>query len=88
MARRTVTLHERDAVAAEQERRRRSEVVAYVAVNAFLAGVWVVTGFGYFWPGWFLAAGGLWLSVVQWHSSRRREDRTVEDVAPQPHRGR
>lgn len=32
-------------------------LVAYVVVNAFLVGVWAVTGAGYFWPIGSSAAG-------------------------------
>ena len=34
-------------------------VVAYVVVNAFLVGVWAVTGAGYFWPVWVMAGWGI-----------------------------
>ena len=35
-----------------------SHFVAYLMVNAVLVAVWVVTGAGYFWPGWVIAAWG------------------------------
>lgn len=42
-----------------QDRREfTSHVVAYVVVNAFLIGVWALSGGGYFWPAWVLAGWG------------------------------
>ena len=38
-----------------------SDTFAYVVINAFLIGVWAVTGAGYFWPGWVLAGWGVGL---------------------------
>jgi fatty acid desaturase len=38
-----------------RKRKFKGDVVAYVVINAFLAGIWAATGFGYFWPGWVLA---------------------------------
>jgi hypothetical protein len=37
------------------------DLVAYIVVNAFLVIVWLMTGAGYFWPGWVLAGWGLGL---------------------------
>ena len=31
-------------------------VVVFVVVNAFLVAAWAITGSGYFWPAWVLAA--------------------------------
>ncbi|HEX6117065.1 MAG TPA: hypothetical protein VFY99_08180 [Solirubrobacterales bacterium] len=42
-------------------RQRRSEVLvaAYVVAALALIAIWGLTGAGYFWPGWPLAAGAL-----------------------------
>lgn len=37
-----------------------SHVVVFVVVNTFLVAAWAITGSGYFWPAWMLAA---WVSA-------------------------
>lgn len=54
----TRSVYDRARARAERKRRFRGDLVGYVVVNAFLVGVWAVTGFGYFWPGWVIAAWG------------------------------
>ncbi|HEX6870364.1 MAG TPA: 2TM domain-containing protein [Micromonosporaceae bacterium] len=56
----------------ETRRKFRGDAVAYVAVNAFLIVVWLMTGDGYFWPGWVLAAWGVLLSLDGWNAYFRR----------------
>ena len=36
-----------------------SDVVSYVVINALLVFVWLITGAGYFWPGWVMAGWGI-----------------------------
>lgn len=63
----------------EKKRKLRADLVAYVVINACLVGVWAVTGFGYFWPGWVLAGWGvLWL-LGAWNVYAARPI-TEEDV--------
>ncbi len=50
----------------QKRRNLQGGVVAYVVVNAFLVGVWAVTGAGYFWPGWVLGAWGIGLALGLW----------------------
>ena len=50
----------------ERRRNLQGGVVAYVVINAFLVGVWAVTGAGYFWPGWVLAGWGVALVLGFW----------------------
>ena len=38
-----------------------SHLLAYVLVNTFLIGVWVLGGAGYFWPAWVIGAWGVGL---------------------------
>jgi fatty acid desaturase len=45
----------------EAKRKVRSDVVAYVIVNAFLIAVWAISGGGYFWPGWVLGGWAVFL---------------------------
>ncbi len=55
--------------ALERIRARRSfwqDVVAYIVVNGFLVAVWAITGGGYFWPIWVIAAWGVGLVLHGW----------------------
>lgn len=36
-----------------------AHVRTYVVINAFLIGVWVLAGMGYFWPAWVILGWGL-----------------------------
>ena len=65
---------EREAARRRLERKRKlvGDIVAYVVVNAFLVGVWAVTGMGYFWPGWVLAGWGVALLLDAWNTLYRR----------------
>jgi len=51
----------------EKKRKFRADVAAYVVINAFLIGAWVVSGRGYFWPGWVLAGWGVALFLDAWN---------------------
>ena len=55
----------------EKQRKFRSDVVAYVLINAFLIVVWALEG-GYFWPGWVLGGWGVLLMLDGWNSFYRR----------------
>lgn len=63
----------------EQARKRLQDrrdfgghLVAYVVVNAFLIGVWALSGGGYFWPAWILAGWGVGLILHAWEIFFRR----------------
>ena len=70
----------------ERKRKFKGDVVAYVVINAFLIGVWAVTGSGYFWPGWVLAAWGVFLLLDAWNLYYRRP--ITEDDIERELRGR
>ena len=56
-----------------QDRRKIvSDVVAYVVINAFLVFVWLMSGGGYFWPGWVMAGWGILLVLHVWEVFWRR----------------
>lgn len=38
----------------------------YLVVNGFLVLAWLLTGQGYFWPGWVLGGWGVAVVVHQW----------------------
>lgn len=56
----------------ERKRKFQGDVLAYVVINAFLIGVWAVSGRGYFWPGWVLAGWGVFLSLDAWNVYYRK----------------
>jgi hypothetical protein len=56
----------------EKKHKIRGDVVAYVIINVFLIGIWVVSGAGYFWPGWVLAGWGVLLLLDAWNLYFRR----------------
>jgi hypothetical protein len=62
----TVSDRERARMRLQTRRDFGSHVVAYVVVNAFLIGVWALTGAGYFWPAWVLGAWGAGLVLHAW----------------------
>ena len=42
------------------------DLVAYVVVNLALVFVWAITGGGYFWPAWVMAAWGVGVLLHAW----------------------
>jgi len=62
------TTLERENARKRIKRRRdlQGGAVAYVVINAFLVGVWAMTGRGYFWPGWVLAGWGVGMVLGLW----------------------
>ncbi len=60
--------------------------VAYVVINAFLVGVWAVTGGGYFWPGWILGGWGIGMVLGLWDYFRGPI--TEADIDEELRRGR
>ncbi len=64
-----------------------SDVVAYVVINAFLVFVWLLTGAGYFWPGWVMAGWGILLALHAWDVFWRRPI-TEADIAREVSRSR
>lgn len=84
----TTTLeYERARGRALRKRKFRGDLVAYIVLNAFLIGIWAVTGFGYFWPGWVLATWGVFLLLSAWDAFYRH-DVTEDDIQRELHRPR
>ena len=69
----------------EQKRGWFSGLTAYIVVNAFLVGIWAVTGRGYFWPAWVLGGWGLGMVLSFWEIFRRRPI-TEDDIAAEMRR--
>ena len=80
----TTSEYEQARTRAERKRKFRGDLVAYVVINAFLVGIWAVSGFGYFWPGWVLAGWGVFLLLGAW-DVYYRHDVTQEDIEREMH---
>lgn len=63
----------------ERKRKFRGDLIAYLVINAGLIAAGAATGFGYFWPGWVLAAWGVFLLLDAWNTYYRQPI-TEEDV--------
>jgi hypothetical protein len=79
--------YEKARARALRKRKFRGDLAAYVVINLFLIGIWALSGFGYFWPGWVLAAWGMFLVLDAWEVFYRR-DVTEEDIQRELHRSR
>jgi hypothetical protein len=83
----TTTEYEQARARALRKRKFRGDLAGYLVINAFLVGVWAVTGAGYFWPGWVLAAWGVFLVLDAWDVFFRHEV-TEEDIQRELHKSR
>jgi len=75
------TDEEMRALAIKAIKRKRDfwgHVVAYCIVNAFLVVVWLLSGGGYFWPGWVIGGWGIGLAFNAWDAYGRRPDAISE----------
>jgi Na+/melibiose symporter-like transporter len=71
-----------------QDRRKIvADVVSYLVINAFLVVVWLLSGGGYFWPGWVMAGWGIILVLHVWEVFWRRPI-TEADVDEEVRRSR
>jgi hypothetical protein len=75
----TASVYEQARARAIRKRKFRGDLVGYLVVNAFLVGIWAVSGFGYFWPAWVLAVWGVFLVLDAWEVFYRT-DVTEEDI--------
>ncbi len=78
--------YERARKRVARKRKLQGDLAAYVVINAFLIGVWAVTGFGYFWPGWVEAGWGVLLSLDAWNVYYRKPI-TEDDIERELRRG-
>jgi hypothetical protein len=78
----------RKAAIARLKKRREfgQNLVSYVIINAFLIGVWAITGAGYFWPAWVLAGWGIGLALHAWTIFFQKPI-TEADIDREMHRG-
>jgi hypothetical protein len=83
----TKSKYERARARVMRKRKFRGDLVRYLVINLFLIGIWAVSGFGYFWPGWVLAGWGVLLILSAWDAFRRPEP-TEEDIQRELRNGR
>lgn len=81
----STSVYEQARARAVKKRKFRGDLVGYLVVNAFLVGVWAVTGFGYFWPAWIIGVWGVLLVLDAWQVFYR-SDVTEEDIQREMHR--
>jgi hypothetical protein len=65
----------------KRKRAFKQTLVAYVLVNAFLIGIWAVTGAGFFWPVFPLLGWGIGLGFQAWGAYGHRHDVSEDQVA-------
>ena len=63
----------------EKKRAWTRSFLTYCVVNAFLVGIWAVSGRGYFWPGWVLGGWGI-AQVLGYFEAFARKPITEADV--------
>jgi uncharacterized ion transporter superfamily protein YfcC len=81
---------ERRQAAIERLKNKRAfgqDLVAYVVVNGFLVVIWALSGRGYFWPAWVMAAWGVGLVMHFWTAFVQRPI-TEEDIEEEMKHGR
>ena len=59
-------LRERALVSLRKKREFLSHLLLYLIVNAFLVGIWAMTGGGYFWPIWSILGWGIGVFFHGW----------------------
>ncbi len=59
-------LREQALQSLKKKRDFRTHLVMYVVINAFLIGIWAVTGAGFFWPVFVLGGWGIGLIANAW----------------------
>ena len=71
----------RDRAVQRLKKRRdfRAHLLVYVLVNGFLVVIWAITGSGYFWPVFPIAAWGIGLVLNAWDVYWRQEI-TEQDI--------
>jgi hypothetical protein len=65
-------LRERAIRRLKQKRDFGAHLFVYVVVNAFVIGIWAVTGSGFFWPVFLLFGWGIGLVLNAWDVYWRR----------------
>lgn len=64
----------------------QGNVVSFVVVNAFLVGIWAVSGAGFFWPIFVILGWGVGLAIHGWQVYGRKGI-TEDDVQREMQRG-
>ncbi|HZJ26863.1 MAG TPA: 2TM domain-containing protein [Acidimicrobiia bacterium] len=79
---------ERDAAISRLKAKQafRANLVSFVVINAFLVGIWAVTGAGFFWPIFPILGWGIGIAMHAWQVYGRHGI-SEEDVAREIERG-
>ena len=72
----------------EKRRGLQGSVVAFVVVNAFLVAIWALSGSGYFWPAWVMAAWAVGIVFQVWDYLRGPVTDAAVDVELRRMQGR
>jgi hypothetical protein len=64
-------LRERAVELLRKKSELKAHLLAYVLVNAFLVGIWAVTGAGFFWPVFPIMGWGIGVAFNLWDVYRR-----------------
>jgi hypothetical protein len=78
--------YDRAKARAIRKHKFRGDLITYLMINALLVGIWAVTGFGYFWPGWVLGIWGVFLVLGAWDIYYRHEV-TEDDIQRELRKG-
>ncbi len=73
------TLRERAIGRLRKKTDFHAHLLVFVLVNTFMVGIWFVTGHGFFWPVFLMAAWGIGLIMNAWEVYRR-QDYTEEQI--------
>lgn len=76
-------LRDRAIARLKEKRDFGAHLFVYVVVNAFLIGIWAVTGAGFFWPVFLLCLWGIGLVLHAWDVYWRKpvsEDRIRREM--------
>lgn len=68
------------------KRALKASIFSYVVINAFLIGIWAVSGAGYFWPFWVLLGWGIGIAFQAWEVYSRKPI-TEADIEEELRRG-
>lgn len=63
------TLDQSRELAIKRVRAKRdfsAHLIVYLVINSFLVVIWLLSGAGYFWPGWVLTGWGIGLVLNAW----------------------
>jgi len=64
----------------KEKRDFRKNLASYLVINAFLVGIWAISGAGYFWPAWVMLGWGVGLAFHGWNAYRGEKPISDEEI--------